>query len=119
MNLVYTWLQAKPRIFAPPFDRQLVADLTTDERYTKTIAAIEGLQKDNAYYKYGPSEVEATGEFFSPESNQIIIGVKVTEDYTYYVNDQVVPSESKSGTQVYRLLFKLEDGRWKIAKTIR
>lgn len=119
INIVYVWLQAKQRIFSPPFDRQLVADLTTGERYAKTIEAIEELQKNNAYYKFAQPKIEATGEFYSPDKNQILIGLRITEDYTYYVNDQLDPSGSRVDTQVYSLLIKLEDGHWKIAKTIR
>lgn len=119
VNIVYTWLEAKPRIFAPPYDRQLVANLTTDERYTKTIEAIEDLQKNNAYYQFSKPEIEATGAFYAPEQNQIILGVKVTENYTNYVNNQVVPSDSRVDIQSYSVLLKLEDGRWKLAKIIR
>lgn len=51
--------------------------------------------------------------------NQIMVGVRVTEEYTRYVNGQIEPPGLRTDTQTYRLLLRLEEGRWKIAKTIR
>ncbi|MFN7525943.1 MAG: IMS domain-containing protein, partial [Dolichospermum sp.] len=55
LELVQKWYAAKPRIFAPPFDRDLLNELATGKLYQKVggeDGSIDWLQKYNRYYTY-------------------------------------------------------------------
>jgi len=117
VNLVKNWLQAKKTVFASPFDRQVAANLTTGALYydiTKSGGSIDWLKGNNAYYQFGSQSVESTGSF-SAISNQATVGLKVTEDRTFYVDGKVDAAQTdfKTKTVVYTL--QLENGTWKIA----
>ncbi|MBP0013393.1 MAG: DUF4101 domain-containing protein [Roseofilum sp. SBFL] len=117
VDLISTWLEAKKRIFAPPFDRQLAADLTTDSRYERIVrrdGSIDWLKNNNAFYEYGFQKAEATGSFFSNQ-DQATIDVIVTEELTLYINGIIDESKSSFNTNRYRYNFRKENGKWKIS----
>ena len=111
-DLVGEWLEAKSRIFAPPFDRRTLEQYTTGSLYRDTLKAIDFLIENDAYYEYGVQKVEAV-ERFAESGNKATIEVRVTEDTTFYQNGRV--KDSSFNTQ--RVRYKLEywDGVWKIA----
>ncbi len=119
VNLIQKWLQAKQVIFAPPYNRQSAADLTTGEKYSKTAGqdgSIDWLEKNKAYYKYGLQKIDSVGQFIS-KGNQATIEVRVTEEQTLYINGEIDRDRTGSGTLtvVYKLQFV--EGRWKIASS--
>ena len=113
-KLIESWLQAKERIFGPPFDRQLLAKLTTGERYRGNSGTIGWLQRNNGYYDYGVQKVELI-ERIVKNGKEATVKFRYTEDRTLYLNGEVVPKETdfKTRTVIYNLRF--EEGRWKIA----
>ena len=111
-DLISKWLEAKQRIFAPPFDRQLLATMTTGILYTDTVKAMDNLINSNSQYRYGVQKVESV-ERFAASGNKATIEVKVTEDATVYRNDRV--ETSSFNTKVVRYTLEYWDGIWKIA----
>lgn len=115
VNLIKNWQQAKSRIFAPPFDRQLVASLTTGKVYediVKPEGSIDWLQKNNAYYQFRKQEAQGTG-YFNQVGSIAEVDIAIAEEYTLYVNGAIDKSETNFTT--YRYTLNLENGTWKIA----
>lgn len=115
VNLIKTWQQAKSRIFGPPFDRQLAANLTTGKVYediVKPEGSIDWLQKNNAYYQFRKQEAQATG-YFNQIGEIAELDISIAEDYTLYINGAV--DKSETNFQTYRFILNLENGNWKIA----
>ncbi|MFM5889552.1 MAG: IMS domain-containing protein, partial [Dolichospermum sp.] len=50
LSLVTRWYSAKSRIFAPPFDRELLSELSTGRLYKRVNGSIDWLEKYNRYY---------------------------------------------------------------------
>ncbi|MEG4107024.1 ARC6/PARC6 family protein [Microcoleus sp. S13_C5] len=111
-DLIGKWLDAKQQIFAPPFDRQLLAKMTTGILYTDTVKAMDNLINSNSQYRYGVQKVESV-ERFAASGNKATIEVKVTEDATVYRNGRV--ETSSFNTKVVRYTLEYWDGIWKIA----
>ncbi|MEG4024200.1 ARC6/PARC6 family protein [Microcoleus sp. S13C4] len=111
-DLISKWLDAKQQIFAPPFDRQLLAKMTTGILYTDTVKAMDNLINSNSQYRYGVQKVESV-ERFAASGNKATIEVKVTEDATVYRNGRV--ETSSFNTKVVRYTLEYWDGIWKIA----
>lgn len=115
LDLINKWLKAKSEIFASPFNRQLATSLTTGkmlEDITKSGGSIDWLQQNNAYYRYGESQAEATG-FFSLAANQVEIEVQIREKIDFYMNGKLNKSEIETGT--YRFTLAQESGQWKLS----
>ncbi len=114
VDVINRYLQAKEKIFAPPFDRQLAASLTTGKVYydiTKPNGSIDWLQKNNAYYQYGTRKAEPL-EYFSTTENQIQIDVNIAEEVAYYQDGILRKNNNDLGE--YKYVLQQEDGAWKI-----
>jgi serine/threonine-protein kinase len=111
-DIIGKWLDAKQKIFAPPFDRQLLAKMTTGILYSDTVKGIENLKSTNSHYRYGVQKVESV-ERFAVSGNKATIEVRVTEDATVYRDDRV--ETSSFNTRVVRYTLEYWDGIWKIA----
>ncbi|MEG5059570.1 ARC6/PARC6 family protein [Microcoleus sp. A2-C5] len=111
-DLIGRWLDAKQKIFAPPFDRQLLATMTTGILYSDTVKGIDNLRITNSHYRYGVQKVESV-ERFAVSGNKATIEVRVTEDATVYRDDRV--ETSSFNTRVVRYTLEYWDGIWKIA----
>jgi ARC6-like, IMS domain len=111
-DLISKWLDAKPRIFAAPFDRQLLARMTTGILYADTGKAIDYLTTSNSHYRYGVQKIESV-ERFAASGNKATIEVKITEDATLYRNGKV--DSSTFNTKLVRYSLEYWDGIWKIA----
>ena len=115
--LITKWLDAKERMFAPPYSRQLAAELTTGVLYADLIkhdGPIAWLQNNNAYYQYGVKKVESV-ERFAADGDRASLEVIVTEDRTLYKNGRIAPQQSKFSTDKVRYTLQLVNGTWKIA----
>ncbi|CCQ63065.1 Serine/Threonine protein kinase [Crocosphaera watsonii WH 0401] len=116
VNLINRWLQAKQTMFAPPYDRQLAAEITTGKKYKETAGyngSIDWLQNNNTRYKYGYQNIDKVEKIVS-NGNQANIQVKVTEKQTLYINGQVDLQNTKTGTISVIYYLKLIDGNLKI-----
>jgi hypothetical protein len=114
-QVIQNWLDAKKRLFAPPYEKQLAADFTIGERYIKTTGAVEWLRKNKGYYDYKIAKVDSSNNF-SVSSDRAQIDVSISEDLVLYVNNQVDSSVTTNGvkTTAYRFFLKLDAGTWKI-----
>ncbi|MGA9382437.1 MAG: IMS domain-containing protein [Phormidium sp.] len=116
VNVISRYLEAKRRIFAPPYDRQVAANFTTGNYYnnlTKPNGQIDYVQSINAWYEYGKSQVDPTG-YFEFIGGQAQIEVRVTQDFSYYEYGKLKNSY-KDYSKIYRFTLIPENGIWKIA----
>lgn len=117
VELVYKWHYAISQILAPPFDRQLAAELTTDQLYwklTRPQGRIDRLSQNNSYYKFYSQELGAVKRF-EAGSDYAWIELWLTEDYAFYNHEQLSSSRSKSRTILIYYRLKRVGQQWKIA----
>jgi serine/threonine protein kinase len=112
--IVNNLVASKNQMFAPPFDRQLLAELTTGEAYEKRKGSIDWLQSNNAFYRYGEFTVSRAGSF-GIQDDQANITVEIFESPTLYVNGKIDRSQSQPSRGRYICTLIFEDGKWKIA----
>jgi serine/threonine-protein kinase len=129
-DLIARWQTAKRTIFAPPYDRQLGAELTTGQAYQNNIqgpssdgdvSSREWLQQHNSYYQYGVQRIDSI-ERFEPSGDRAAIEVVVTEQRTLYNRKgNIDPDNTSLDTLLVRYNLELDNGKWKISsyKTIR
>jgi len=116
VNVISRYIEAKPKIFAPPYDRQLLGSLTTGKTYDENIkpgGGIDWLKERNAWYEYGKYQIDPTG-YFEVTGGQAQIEIRVTQDFAYYEYGKLKNSY-KDYSKVYRFTLILENGTWKIA----
>jgi serine/threonine protein kinase len=111
-------VSAKRQLFAPPFDRNRLAELTTGDAYEKRNGSIDWLQNNNAYYEYGNFAVRPVGDF-QRDGNTARVTVEISETPTLYVNGQIDRSQSIASQGKYLCELRFENGVWKIASTIK
>jgi serine/threonine-protein kinase len=103
ISLLERWLAAKKEIFAPPYNKELAAQLLTGSIYTKFItktddpesciangnreddclSSVDWLKRNGAYWEYGVQKIQQVNNFVSSGNNATII-VVVTEQRTLY-----------------------------------
>ncbi|KAF3887898.1 MULTISPECIES: protein kinase domain-containing protein [Nostocales] len=119
-DLINKWLLAKRVMFAPPYDPQPAAELTTGSQYESTAGeegSINSLKKDGHSYRYRVQTIDSVDEF-SVNGDRAIIQVKVTEDRTLLDrNGNILPKETDYKTRTVRYNLEFADDRWKIAST--
>jgi len=116
-QLITSWQDAKPNIFAAPFDRQLAAQYTTGsllEDIVKSGGSIDWLRQKNAFYKYGFRSVGAA-KIISGDPFQAIVEVRLIEQFTMYANGKVDQSASDYYDKMVRFVLRKENGVWKIS----
>ncbi len=117
-DLIQQWLQAKKVMFAPPYNTEIAAQLTTGQQYESAAGkdgSINSLKEDGHYYKYGVQKIDNVDEF-SVKDNQATIQVKVTEERTLFDrNGNIIPKESDYKTRTVRYNLESIDGTWKIS----
>lgn len=113
VNLIQKYLEAKKVMFAPPYNRKILAEIGTSEFYEKRIGTINWLQERGAYYVYREPNISV--EEFISRGNEAKIKVKVTEDYTLHNSDGSVDRSSSNFetlTVIYNM--RLVNGNLKI-----
>ena len=114
VNLIQKYLEAKKEMFAPPYNRRIIAGIATEEFSQKALGAIDWLERNGAYYRYQVQKIDSVEEFVS-EGNTVAIKVKITEDYTLYNSDGSIDNSSsnfKTLTVIYNM--RLTNGHLKI-----
>ncbi len=114
VELVNNFVAVKSQIFAPPFDRDLLAELTTGQAYTNRKGSVDWLEKNNAFYRYGEFTVTPAGTF-GMQDGEASVTVEIFESPTLFVNGKVDQSQSQPSRGRYVCLLRFEDGQWKIA----
>ena len=115
IQLVQVYLNAKKEMFAPPYDRKILAGIATNEFYEKAIGGINWLQREGSYYRYNIQRIESVEEFAS-QGNKATIKVKITEDYTLYNSDGSIDNSSsnfRTLTVIYNMI--MINGKLKIS----
>ena len=116
LELVQKWYAAKPRIFAPPFDRDLLNELATGKLYQRVggeDGSIDWLQKYNRYYTYNKSEITNVMGFSSSGSRPYI-KVRIIEEL-YLQGEKGLDKTNSGEYQIdYIYFFAKENGTWKI-----
>ncbi len=118
-KLIKTWLEAKEKMFSPPYNSKIANELTTGDFYEKIAGAngsINWLKNNNAYYKYGVQRLDSIEQFFA-NNDSATIKVRITEEYSLYRNGKIDPNETdfKTLTIIYNL--KFIEGKWKISNS--
>ena len=116
--IVNNLVASKNQMFAPPFDRQLLAELTTGEAYEKRKGSIDWLQSNNAFYSYGGFTVDRAGAF-GIQDNQANVTVEIFENPTLYVNGKIDRTQSQPSRGRYVCTLSFENGKWKIASLVK
>ena len=118
VNLIKNWQQAKRKIFANPFDRNLGAEILAGEAYGKNIgnydSSMNWLRNNNAYYTYGLQQVDNIKDF-KLFVNQATIEVVTTEERTLCANGRPNNENTVSDTSRVRYNLQFEEGKWKIS----
>jgi serine/threonine protein kinase len=113
--LTQRYLNAKSSIFAPPFDRQLAAELTTGKLNREINEAINWMQANNGRYVYGFRSVGATGRIYYSSNTSAIADLRIIEQYNYYQNGREDPTQRNYYDKIIRWSFEKENGVWKIS----
>jgi hypothetical protein len=118
-NLIEKWQNAKREIFAPPFDRQLGAELLTGKAYYDNIGKPDGsvgwLENNSSHYTYGVQRVDSV-ENFEKNGNYATIDAVITEERTLHNgNGSIDRKASGFDTRLVRYSLKSDNGQWKIA----
>ncbi|MEB3231770.1 MAG: IMS domain-containing protein [Leptolyngbyaceae bacterium] len=114
VDIVNAWLQAKPKIFGPPFDRGLLASLATGECYRSNIGSIDWLRNNGYHYTYTTSRIENVWSFES-NSYRPSLKVRVYEDLTLHGPNGIDRSKSGAATRNYVYYFAQDgNGNWKV-----
>jgi ARC6-like, IMS domain len=93
LNLVKRFLENKPQLFAPPYNKLLAAELMTGEAYNTYVLgnrindskenSIEWLQNNGCYYQYGVLLAQSIQSFQSA-GNQAVLEVRQLEEVKLY-----------------------------------
>lgn len=113
--LVKRYLDAKSSIFAPPFNRQLIMDLTTGKLRREVTEAINWMQSNNGYYRYEFRSVGATGKIYYSDDSNAVAELRVIEKYVYYQNGNLDPTQGDYYDKIVKWAFQKENGVWKIS----
>ena len=117
-NLVNRWLQAKQEIFAPPYSRQRIEELTTGDLRQELLSdngPVAFLRRNNARYEYGAQGIEETLVFSADQSGQAMIQVRVGEYVTYFENGQINTRSSGWKTTTVRYYLRRTNGQLRIS----
>ncbi|MFM6158586.1 MAG: ARC6/PARC6 family protein, partial [Sphaerospermopsis kisseleviana] len=118
LELVQRWYAAKPQIFAPPFDRDLLGELATGTLYQRVggvDGSIDWLQKYNRYYTYNKSEITNIMGF-SNSGRLPYIKVRVLQELYLHGEKGIDKTNSGVYENDYIYFFAKENGIWKIYK---
>jgi len=115
VNLIQNWLEAKNRIFAPPYNQELAARYLTGQDYQDAIRLIKYLQENKIYYRYSSHSTSVTAQF-SYTAKRATIEVIITERFQEYKKNEEDVEEIRDRLTTQRYRFKLQrvNNSWKI-----
>jgi hypothetical protein len=116
VQLINNWLSAKSKIFASPFDRDLVAQYATGPLRNDIIkpnGSIDWLQNNGSYYRYNNVKVSDVSNF-STSGTRPSIRLTIYEDRVLQGPRGVDPAQSGVSTKSFTYYFEQENGAWKI-----
>lgn len=114
LSVIKGWLDAKQKVFAPPFTSQAVDSYVANgplwNDITKPGGSIDWLKENNSYYSYGSNSIDSQISF-SGDAREPSMIVSVTQDMTLHGPNGSKDIRSKD---TYRYTFRQERGSWKI-----
>ncbi len=124
-KIIERWMQAKQRMFAPPYDQEIGSQLTTGKAYKDKVrgpstdgtpySSLEWLRQYGFRYQYGVQNIESVTRFESG-SDQASIEVQILEDARLYNKDGVIqPKRSGIERKTVRFTLKKDSGVFKIS----
>jgi ARC6-like, IMS domain len=124
-KLIEKWMQAKQKMFAPPYDQKIGSQLTTGKAYRDKVrgpssdgtpySSLEWLRQYGFQYKYGVQNIENVTRFESG-NDQASIDVQILEDARLYNKDGVIqPKRSGMERKTVRFMLKKDNGTFKIS----
>jgi type II secretory pathway pseudopilin PulG len=115
VEIVSRWLSAKPRIFGPPFDKNLLEQLATGSTYQDNLGSIDWLQGNGYRYSYSASRIQNVWSFVTSNTTPSI-KVSIYEDLTLHSPRGIDRSKSGASTRNFTYYFARDvDGQWKIS----
>ncbi|MCT0209450.1 MAG: hypothetical protein DCF18_10250 [Cyanobium sp.] len=113
-SLIKGWLDAKPRVFAPPFISQAVDAYVANgplwNDITKAGGSIDWLKENDSHYSYASNTINNITDF-SRDTDEPSVTVSITQDMALHSPKGTKPTNS---TDTYRYTFRQEGGNWKI-----
>jgi ARC6-like, IMS domain len=113
---IQRFLEAKPSIFAPPFDADLAKSVTTGPLYsdiTKKDGSIAWLKARQASYRFSDYKIDRIWGF-SNSTPRPSLKLQITENKILYGPKGIIESESGQTQQNMTYFLEFEDNRWKI-----
>ncbi len=114
VELVQQWLQAKQRLFAPPYDRKIAAKLTTGKLYqdlTSSGGSMDWLEQNNSYYQYSNQSLENVKRFSANENSMIIVA-SIIESSTFFNGQTGTKKSDSAGRSTIRYEFVKVNNSW-------
>lgn len=118
VTLVKEWLEAKKKIFAPPFDINRLEELVHTEgdlykAITSPNKGIDWLQSNKSFYEYTTSSVQNEFSFLT-SAKQPELKVKIYEDKILNTSNGIDRNNSGAETSVITYKFMKQGENWKI-----
>jgi len=127
-ELIQRWLLTKRRIFAPPYSRQAIDQLTTGDLHqelTKPSNVLSSMKQRHQFFLYGEQTLVQIIRLTQQSSNEIVAEVQIQEDFVTFErslqkrNQKYLyqwVGEVPSISRPYRFVLKRVDNTWKIAR---
>jgi len=121
-NLVANWYKAKPRMFGPSYDENLVSQYTTGTMYYDNLRKGDGgslgwLKNNGCYYTYDYSNIRSV-QSFNPSSTQPSLTVRVSERLQLHGPASAgCDNRPKTYTKTITYWFAKDNGIWKLERT--
>jgi hypothetical protein len=124
-KIIERWIQAKQRMFAPPYDQELGSQLTTGKAYTDKVrgpssdgtpySSLEWLRQYGYRYQYNVQNIEGFTRFES-SGDKASIEVQILEDAKLYNKEGTLqPKRSGLERNTVRFILKKDNGVLKIS----
>ncbi|HEY9825845.1 MAG TPA: IMS domain-containing protein [Stenomitos sp.] len=117
-KIIEYWLVSKSKIFAPPYDRELLSEITTGRLYQDIVEPGKGINwliENNAYYQFGIQSIDSIQNFELLNSDIAKVTAIITESRSLYINGRYDSSKSEQQTSKMQFSLLRENGSWKIS----
>lgn len=120
LSIVSGWYEAKPKMFAYPYDEDLVNQYATGKLYYETVekdggGSIGWLKRNNCYYLYDFSNIDNVW-LFSNSGMRPLLKVQVSEKLQLQGSSSAgCNNRPQSYQKNVSYWFKKDNGEWKIA----
>lgn len=119
VKIVQSWLDAKSKIFAPPFNLSLVNSLTVangpiHKRTTGSSGSVQWLKDNGFYYTYRDSTINRIVSYGPAANGRMSLKVEITEDLSLYSPRGLDRSKSGRSTDIYEYILAKDGSTWKL-----